>query len=136
MVKKNTNKIKTSPTPPRKLTVTPSQKLTVKKESLSHLIENVLTSNVSCRSNDVLLYATILNRYFGVEIADDRLMLDVNVAKNGGYPPLGSVSRIRRAFQAKGWFHPTTRREQFVRAILVRKGSISKVALKRFSKLK
>lgn len=121
------NKVKTSSTPPQKLT---------KKDSLSRQIENVLTSNVGCRSNDVLLYATILNKYFGVEIVDDRLMLDVNVAKNGGYPPLESVSRIRRAFQAKGWFHPTTRQEQFVRATSVRKGSVSKVALKRLSKLK
>ncbi len=125
---KSKNKTKTSSTPPHKLTV--------KQDSLSRQIENILTSNVGCRSNDVLLYTTLLNRYFGVEIADDRLMLDLNVAKVGGYPPLESVSRIRRAFQAKGWFHSTTRREQFVRATKVRKGSISKVALKRLSKSK
>jgi len=93
-----------------------------KRDSVKWQVEHVLKSYVACRSNDLLLYVTILNRYYGVDIEDDRLMLGIDDAKGGVYPSLQTVSRTRRKFQERGWFTPKARRKNFIKPSQVKPG--------------
>ena len=101
-------------------------------DSVKWQVEHVLKSYVGCRSNDLLLYATVLHRYYGVDIADDRLLFDLESARNGMYPPLETVSRTRRKFQERGWFTASTKMEQFKKVKVKQKGHASLPAVARF----
>ena len=98
------------------------------RDSVKWQVEHVLKASVACRSNDLLLYSTILNRYYGVDIEDDKLMIDMDLVKSEEYPSLQTVVRTRRKFQERGWFTPKARRKQFVTPKKVKpgKGSINK----------
>jgi hypothetical protein len=100
--------------------------------SVKWQVEHVLKSYTSCRSNDLLLYATVLHRYYGVDIADDRLLFDMEAARKGAYPSLETVIRTRRKFQARGWFTPKTKMEQFQKVKVRQKGHASIQAVTRF----
>jgi len=102
-----------------------------KKGTLKSQVERILKSYVRCRSNDLLLYAKVLNRYYGADIIDDNLRLDLNIVTSGAYPSMESVARIRRKFQAKGWFTPSTREKRFKKQKNKQPGAMSPAATKR-----
>lgn len=112
----------------------PKYNAAVDPDSVKWQVEHVLKSYVGCRSNDLLLYATILHRYYGVDIADDRLLFDMESAKRGLYPSIETVIRTRRKFQARGWFTPKTKMEQFQKVKVRHKGHASLPAVARFRK--
>jgi hypothetical protein len=101
-------------------------------DSVKWQVEHVMKAYVSCRTNDLLLYATILHRYYGVDIADDRLLLDMESARKGAYPSLETVIRTRRKFQARGWFTTSTKMEQFQKVKVRQKGHASLSAVARY----
>ena len=103
-------------------------------DSVKWQVEHVLKSYIGCRSNDLLLYATVLHRYYGVDIADDRLLFDLESARNRLYPSMETVARTRRKFQARGWFTASTKMEQFKKVKVRQKGHASLPAVTRFRK--
>ena len=110
--------------------------MTEKKHTLKKQVEIILAAHKNCRHNDTLLYAMVLNRFYGADIADDRLMLDMALAKDKLYPSIESVSRQRRKFQHMGWFTDTTNREKFIPPVKVVKGHVSIAAKNRAKKVK
>ena len=100
----------------------------IDQNSIKWQVEHVMKAYVGCRTNDLLLYATILHRYYGVDIADDRLLLDMEVARKGGYPSFSTVVRTKRKFQARGWFTPNTKMEQFKRIRVRKRGGGARIA--------
>ena len=96
--------------------------------SVKWQVEHIMKAYVGCRKNDLLLYATVLHRYYGVDIADDRLLFDMEAARKGVYPSFETVARTRRKFQARGWFTPHTKMEQFKKIRVRQRGKVSAAA--------
>lgn len=108
----------------------------VNPDSVKWQVEKVLKSYVRCRSNDLLLYTTILNRYYGVDIVDDRYIVDVESVRSGAFPSMETVVRTKRKFQNRGWFVATTKEEQFKKTHKKSKGHVSALAVVKFRKAK